>query len=53
MSADYWMGVVSVPALLLGAAVCWLAIKAFGWVGERLLVGGLIRFTPATEAARC
>ena len=41
MSA-YWMGVLSVPAVVLAAAVTWLALKVVGKVGERLLVGGLM-----------
>lgn len=48
MSGDYWLGVLSVPALVLGAGAAWLVIKAVGWVGERLLVGGIKRLTPET-----
>lgn len=51
MSA-YWTGVLSVPALVLAAAVAWLAFKVIGKVGERLLVGGLMTLGMAAPVAR-
>lgn len=51
--SDYWMGVLSVPALVLGAAALWLALKAIGWLGERLLVGGVKHLgTQSSKAQR-
>lgn len=49
MNPDYWLGVLSVPALILGAGAGWLALKAIGWLGERLLVGGVKRLTSETS----
>lgn len=47
--SDYWMGVLSVPALILATAIGWLALKAIGLVSERLLVGGIKRLTPKSS----
>lgn len=49
MSGNYWLGVMSVPALVLAAGAGWLVLKAVGWLGERLLVGGIRRLTPETS----
>lgn len=50
--SDYWLGVLSVPALILGLAAGWLALKAVGLLGERLLVGGLLFFGMKTSLAK-
>jgi hypothetical protein len=52
VSSDYWLGVASVPALVLAAGALWLVIKAVGWAGERLLTGGIIHLTSETPEAR-
>lgn len=50
--SEYWMGVLSIPALIAALAVGWLAVKAIGLVGERLLVTGTLRLTRDTPHAR-
>lgn len=50
--SDYWMGVLSAPALVLSIAAAWAAVKALGWLGDRLLARGVIRLTSQTPEAR-
>lgn len=50
--SDYWLGVLSAPALILAVLAGWAALKALGWLGERLLVGGISRLTPSSPEPR-
>lgn len=52
MTADYWLGVLSVPAALLGLAAAWLVVKLLATIGDKLLTGGVVRLTPETPRGR-
>lgn len=52
MNESYWMGVLSVPALVLAVLTGWVAFKVVAHVAERVFVGGIQRITPDAKQSQ-